>query len=1488
MPKVPSNIHHGRTVPSPYETAPSSHHEHSSFRHTPPSSQQSSAVGALGGSPSQDTSSNAPTPSKDSSGRSVVSSACLSCRAAKRRCDGERPICTPCIQRGATPDMAPEAGGCHYVASKRGGPRYKGVRGAAAVAKTEQRKMKKQALATAKSGGESGAGSDTSMPPSASSMREQGNFSGDSSEGMMSQAGANAARDVYMHPLSAPQHSAYGHPADGTRPPPQMSTNGFLPPTVPSSTMHRIGAPTMHLPQPHALRHPHAGQERDMYVGPGPAHHHHVLPPPVSTGMVRLPPALGSAGPPENITPAMSLLHMSGSATSASSQPGFDRGSGSPAGAAAERGHGIGYPPHNSGNTSISTGGHHSQGWRTSTFPPTSAASSHVRTGSYSSSSGPHGHLQQTYPPVSLPAPNSSAAVRNSIDYGNNMSHRNFPISPANTWTTYSVGGASPASLTSGVAMMNTGSGRSAGSRMSVSHNMPAPISAASSAAVPHSNNAPRPSSGHLGPNAGYSNMNSAGPSPTTTIISMPHQTMVLPIPEVYADSMTLVGDLSYEKLEMWSKLQQYQLPASNTAAAVGSAAILQTASTSQGGMPLGVATATNAQHSGSAQGRKHADGTVSPTSMPHDAHIAFSEFLQKLETLPKAGVIGGAPHEGGEHGDEHHHHAGGFGHGGGMVGMDENDDSDGGGRGGVGGSGESGIGDGEGSDGAEGRGRLRGTFDTERRVKALLTDYYQLVYPASPVMLPPTHLSSLTFHYCESGPNALHAAISASIAQHLTDSEAQKTLQEDAALSLALSLGKRGGPAELTRLEVAAHHAASAEMLLISVGEQLANASGGTSGPGSPHGLGVGGAHQQGISTASPGSVSTAGGVFASNPFRSAPPDLELVLIEYVAARVLLSQYYYGQCGHRGHKLGYTHALRAWESAQSLVLTMESDEGPKSEAMMMGSGGGGGGNGGSGESGSGSTGHMMAPGGFSQAQKVEWGRRTYHTCFSAVVVLATTGGFEPVQAAQTVLTALQTRPSLGNDDAAWGTLIRGSHYVCATYQALYDLESLRRGDAASFGTVVRSQADAYGVRNEIFARMSHLDVDMANYCVYDPEWAAGQRGGAAGGGPGLHFGSRAGRGGTGEGSRSATDSDFDADEGAPVFAVQVEKELARSLKIAGKLMTAGSMIILHRAQAFGNARLFMDTPHCGLPAFNTKDDPLALGTPKDTQDPNHEDDALWHRSNHREGSPTDSTATSTFSGSAVTTTESGSLFAPTQTSSAATHSTATSTSGSVSSSMVKPNSLLKSATTSQSASSHGSHGGATGSSTGSGATGGSVPAKMFFPPDDRYLGGPFDAKVSLQRCKLAAAVMHETYLTLEREKEREMASSTGQRRRLSLTPVPRSDNHSGGTASRSDSTISAGTNELTRTREGEATPRLPPYSACSYVLSAYVWLMLSLLALLGNDDREQAAQQIEVLRSRARSIHTVLERMSASWRNAREYRAEVETLLLANERLAG
>lgn len=111
----------------------------------------------------------------EAAGRTVTRAACLNCRTAKRRCDGAMPICGPCITRGIQPGTESSEGGCVFVASRRGGPRYKGVKGSdAEKIKREREAANQDKLAAAEAanvlvqakhgmgGGSSSAGSTSS------------------------------------------------------------------------------------------------------------------------------------------------------------------------------------------------------------------------------------------------------------------------------------------------------------------------------------------------------------------------------------------------------------------------------------------------------------------------------------------------------------------------------------------------------------------------------------------------------------------------------------------------------------------------------------------------------------------------------------------------------------------------------------------------------------------------------------------------------------------------------------------------------------------------------------------------------------------------------------------------------------------------------------------------------------------------------------------------------------------------------------------------------------------------------------------------------------------------------------------------------------------------------------------------------------------------------------------------------------------------------
>lgn len=167
----------------------------------------------------------------------------------------------------------------------------------------------------------------------------------------------------------------------------------------------------------------------------------------------------------------------------------------------------------------------------------------------------------------------------------------------------------------------------------------------------------------------------------------------------------------------------------------------------------------------------------------------------------------------------------------------------------------------------------------------------------------------------------------------------------------------------------------------------------------------------------------------------------------------------------------------------------------------------------------------------FNWEQKQEWAKRVYWTSYAASAVTAATGGFRPITFTLDAVAALKLRPALESDVGAWGVYIRGAQHVARGYAALYELETLKARKDLPHGDVAREKA-------KIFQTFSKLDQDMTAFCTYDPAW------------------------------RSPTNP---------------TSGLGFALRTAGKLMTAGAMIIIHRGQAYANAHIFMHT-QCGLP----------------------------------------------------------------------------------------------------------------------------------------------------------------------------------------------------------------------------------------------------------------------------------------------------------------
>lgn len=174
----------------------------------------------------------------------------------------------------------------------------------------------------------------------------------------------------------------------------------------------------------------------------------------------------------------------------------------------------------------------------------------------------------------------------------------------------------------------------------------------------------------------------------------------------------------------------------------------------------------------------------------------------------------------------------------------------------------------------------------------------------------------------------------------------------------------------------------------------------------------------------------------------------------------------------------------------------------------------------------------------FSWEQKQEWAKRVYWTSFAAASVTAATGGFHPLHFTVDAVTALKLRPSLESDVGAWGVFIRGAQHVARGYCALYDFEMLKTQKDLSSEALAAEKA-------RIYSEFSRLDKDMTSFSTYDPAWRYPPE--DSGGGK------------------------------------TTEQGLVFALRTAGKLMTAGATIIIHRGQAYANANIFMEA-QCGLP----------------------------------------------------------------------------------------------------------------------------------------------------------------------------------------------------------------------------------------------------------------------------------------------------------------
>ncbi|SNX81505.1 uncharacterized protein MEPE_00210 [Melanopsichium pennsylvanicum] len=681
---------------------------------------------------------------------------------------------------------------------------------------------------------------------------------------------------------------------------------------------------------------------------------------------------------------------------------------------------------------------------------------------------------------------------------------------------------------------------------------------------------------------------------------------------------------------------------------------------------------------------------------------------------------------------------------------------------------------------------------NSEQQARALLSDFYELVYPACPVMLPSGHLSSLAFHLSEDDSSALLAATSACVALQLPQNEAKRIVKGSL---LFHDPDDHETKAELldlehaSREEIAAYHARSAEKLLLKKVALLARAS------------------------SFPSEAAKAMGAtkFMPNSRGTQAADIELVRIKLVATHTLLAHYHYGTSNSRR---AFHHASQAWNHAQALNL--DSGEGVSS-----------------------------APSWFTHEQKCEWARRAYWTCYAAATVMSCTGGFKPLSVTRDMPSDLGLLPNLRGDRSSWKVLVRGAQFVSRSYASLYDLDSYKNRPENKMDTPGAQPRDKRRKWEMIFERMQKIDADVMQYARSDPVWS--------------------------DESCFAASVSVGLSRQTMQFEEENEIRLSRSLRIAGKLMTSGALIILHRAQAFANARIFV-APTCGIPGACEDNSDTASDVGGRKTGP----DRLWHR--EAEGLPPSGKAGNLQHSDELSPAMGGDkVYSSTSRSvrSRSASSMSSSGAGSISKSLI---------------SSSGSSGAGLGQIT---FTPCGIPSK--------FNGGPFEPSESLDRCRYAAGVMYAQLVHIN-------TSTFRHGRRESMAELPIEAKHG------------------RENREQWSAPSLPPFSACSLVLAAYVLLMETLHAQIaaGSEDDvdltsteelnevdetldqlspilepnphrmgqipQLAGRQAYMLAIRLRScilqIESALEKFSRAWEIAKGYAQEVKLLLEVNQSL--
>ncbi|SPO20756.1 uncharacterized protein UTRI_00233 [Ustilago trichophora] len=678
---------------------------------------------------------------------------------------------------------------------------------------------------------------------------------------------------------------------------------------------------------------------------------------------------------------------------------------------------------------------------------------------------------------------------------------------------------------------------------------------------------------------------------------------------------------------------------------------------------------------------------------------------------------------------------------------------------------------------------------NSEQQARALLQDFYELVYPACPVMLPSGHLSSLAFHLSEDESSALLAATSACVALQLPQTEAKRIVKGSLLFHDPEDHETKAELLDLehaSREEIAAYHAKSAEKLLLKKVALLARAS----------------------SFPSEAAKAIEATKFMPNSRGPAGSDLELVRIKLVATHTLLAHYHYGTSNSRR---AFHHATQAWNHAQALNL--DSGEGVSS-----------------------------APSWFSHEQKCEWARRAYWTCYAAATVMSCTGGFKPLSVTRDMPSDLGLLPNLRGDRSSWKVLVRGAQFVSRSYASLYDLDSYKNRPENKMDNPANQPREKRRRWEMIFERMQKVDADVMQYARSDPVWS--------------------------DESCFAPTVSVGLSRQTMQFEEENEIRLSRSLRVAGKLMTSGALIILHRAQAFANARIFV-APTCGIPGACEDNSDTASDVGSRRGGP----DRLWHR--EAEGlPPSGKAAQSDELSPSIDNAAKANPSTNRSVRSRSASSMSSSGAGSVSKSLVSSSS----------------------SSMGLGQitlTSCGIPA--------RFNGGPFEPSESLDRCRYAAGIMYAQLAHIN-------TSTFRHGRRESMAELPIEATHG------------------RENREQWSAPSLPPFSACSLVLAAYVLLMETLHAQIAAgleddldffstealDDNDESLHQLSPilqpdphrtahipqlagrqaymlaikLRSCILQIESALEKFSRAWEIAKGYAQEVKLLLEVNQSL--